>query len=91
MNNKTSLVIAATLVGNADLARRAKKLIAEAPKLRSKDADDMIIRLLGEDAATAISGRNASERSARRLFDRLETLGVVRELTGRSTFRLYGL
>tara|TARA_R100000687_G_scaffold77703_1_gene70407 strand:+ start:278 stop:397 length:120 start_codon:yes stop_codon:yes gene_type:complete len=32
-----------------------------------------------------------SDRAARRLCDRLVDLGVVRELTGRDTFRLYGV
>jgi Protein of unknown function (DUF1403) len=40
-------------------------------------------------AATHIAG--LSERGARRLFERLVSLGAIRELTGRTTFRLYGL
>jgi hypothetical protein len=32
-----------------------------------------------------------SDRAARRFCDRLVALGVVRELTGRDTSRLYGI
>lgn len=32
-----------------------------------------------------------TDRAARRFCDRLVELGVARELTGRRTFRLYGL
>ena len=81
----------------ADLARRAHRLLAIAPKLRAKDADLMIAILIGEDAQPAKTGKataistTSSERSNRRLFERLVSLGAVRELTGRSSFRLYGL
>jgi hypothetical protein len=49
--------------------------------------------LLDEDCLAASSkiGGQLSERGARRLFDRLVALGAVRELTGRATFRLFGL
>lgn len=75
----------------ADLTRRATRLLAVAPKLRSKDADMMVAILLMEDAQPAGAGKTASDRSTRRLFDRLVALGAVRELTGRTAFRLYGL
>ncbi|WP_236761929.1 DUF1403 family protein [Agrobacterium tumefaciens] len=75
----------------ADLARRADRLLAVAPQLRSKDADAMVATLISEDAQAAQSGRTVSDRSSRRLFERLVALGGVRELTGRPTFRLYGL
>lgn len=75
-----------------DLARRAAKLEATLPKLRAKGAEDAIKKILAEDAITAaMRPGNLSERAARRLFDRLVPLGVLRELTGRPTFRLYGI
>lgn len=74
-----------------DLARRAERLLAVAHKLRGKDADETILKLLSEDALAAQAGTRTTDRSGRRLFDKLVELGAVRELTGRSTFRLYGL
>ena len=76
-----------------DLARRAERLEKAAPKLRAKGAGAALRALLDEDCLGASSeiGGQLSERGARRLFDRLVALGAVRELTGRATFRLYGL
>jgi hypothetical protein len=74
----------------AELARRATTLVTAAPKLRSKDADRALAVLLSEDAQPATAGK-ASDRSSRRLFERLVALGAARELTGRTSFRLYGL
>lgn len=83
-----------------DLARRAQRLRAIAPKLRAKGSDAAVDLFLSEDAvlpstmlSPCIQGTSVamSPRAARRLCDRLMKLGVVRELTGRSTFRLYGV
>lgn len=77
-----------------ELGRRAEKLLAVTPKLRAKGADAIIERLLNEDALVASRGMQKSgisDRGLRRLFDRLIELGAVRELTGRPTFRIYGL
>lgn len=83
-----------------DLARRAEKLNAIAPKLRAKGSDHAVELFLSELAVSPsgmlypkIKGSNVSmtQRSANRFCDRLVDLGVVRELTGRSTFRLYGV
>lgn len=76
---------------HADLGRRAGRLLGVAPRLRGRDAGETVLKLLTEDASPAGPGRAASDRSMRRLFERLVELGAVRELTGRSTFRLYGL
>jgi len=76
----------------ADLQRRAQKLLDAAPKLRAKGAAAALNALLDDDsvsATTKIPG--LSERGARRLLERLVELGALRELTGRATFRLYGL
>ena len=74
----------------ADLARRAAHLKAVAPKLRAKGAGAAVEMFLIRDAV-APSALPLPDRAARRLCDRLIELGAVRELTGRSTFRLYGV
>jgi hypothetical protein len=74
----------------ADLARRAAHLKAVAPKLRAKGAGDAVEMFLTRDAL-APSALPLPDRAARRLCDRLVELGAVRELTGRDTFRLYGV
>jgi hypothetical protein len=76
----------------ADLARRAQALRAVAPILRAKGAAEAVALFLARDALApaALSGL-MSDRAARRLCDRLVELGALRELTGRATFRLYGV
>lgn len=76
----------------ACLARRAERLMAVAPKLRAKGADEAVALFLSRDAVapTALTSLR-SDRAARRFCDRLVELGAVRELTGRDTFRLYGI
>ncbi|WP_288960842.1 DUF1403 family protein [uncultured Sulfitobacter sp.] len=73
-----------------ELTRAAARLKAVAPKLRAKGADDAVEIFLNCDAVAA-SALPLPGRAARRLCDRLVDLGAVRELTGRDTFRLYGV
>lgn len=75
---------------STDLARRATHLKAVAPKLRAKGACDAVAMFLTRDAV-APSALPLPDRAARRLCDRLVDLGAIRELTGRDTFRLYGV
>lgn len=76
----------------ADLTRRAAHLHAVAPTLRSKQAAQAVDLFMNRDAiAPAALTPLMSDRAARRFCDRLVTLGAVREVTGRDSFRLYGL
>jgi len=89
-----ALAAASALDLAADLARRSEILLAVTPKLRSKPAQKIADLLLAQDCVSpAEAARHApmTGRAARRLFDRLVALGAARELTGRPTFRLYGL
>ena len=83
-----------------DLAGRAAALQAVAPKLRAKGSAAAVALFLREDAVAPStmlspliqgSGVPMTSRAARRFCDRLVALGVARELTGRSSFRLYGI
>ena len=83
-----------------DLATRAAALRAVTPKLRAKGSKAAADLFLSEDAigpsmmlSPTIQGTTIpmTDRAARRFCDRLVELGVARELTGRPTFRLYGI
>jgi len=74
-----------------ELARAAARLRAVAPKLRAKAAGRAVDLFLSRDALAPAALTFMSDRAARRLCDRLVALGALRELTGRDTFRLYGV
>ncbi|MEM1149008.1 MAG: DUF1403 family protein [Pseudomonadota bacterium] len=92
--------IEATVRLARDLARRAEALRTVAPKLRAKGSEAAVALFLTEDAVAPASmlfphilGTSIpmTSRAARRFCDRLVELGVAREVTGRPTFRLYGI
>jgi len=83
-----------------DVSFSAAALQAVAPKLRARGSEAAVALFLSEDAvapAAMLSPMIQSttipmtDRAARRFCDRLVELGVARELTGRPTFRLYGI
>jgi len=84
----------------ADVSWRIDRFNRATGKLRAKGAAQAVSVFLTHDAVSAsgmlspvITGSRVamSDRAARRLCDRLVDLGAVRELTGRSSFRLYGV
>ncbi|MDA3857322.1 MAG: DUF1403 family protein [Roseovarius sp.] len=74
----------------SELVPKVAHLRAVAPKLRAKGAGEAVAMFLTRDAV-APAALPLPDRAARRLCDRLVDLGAVRELTGRDTFRLYGV
>ena len=76
----------------ADLKRRIARLSSIAVKLRAKGSEEAVALIMTRDAVTPAHLTSLrSSRSARRFCDRLIELGVIRELSGRDTFRLYGM
>ena len=90
-----ALAAASALDLAAHLSRRSEHPDRRRAQTARRNRHEKIVDLmLAHDCVSpAEAARQApmTDRAARRLFDRLVLLGAVRELTGRPTFRLYGL
>lgn len=75
----------------AELSRAAVRLRAVVPKLRARGAVRAVDLFLSRDALAPTALDFMSDRAARRLCERLVELGALRELSGRDSFRLYGV
>jgi hypothetical protein len=76
----------------AGMALQARRLEAAAPKLRAKGAGEVVRLLLKDDAVPGtLTTASLSRWASRRLFDRLLQLEAVRELSGRDSFKIFGL
>ncbi len=82
------------------LQRKAKELSIAADRLRTRDQGMGVVLILADDSVapwrmvgqTGASAQGlGSDRAARRFCETLAGLGVLRQLTPRPTFRLYGL
>lgn len=91
--HRAVVVAGGNLVATAsELVRRGGRLAQVVPQLRAKGAERAVALFLARDALAASAlTQFMSDRAARRLCDRLVELGALRELTGRDTFRLYGV
>lgn len=76
----------------ASMAQQAERLRAVEPKLRSKAAGGVIALLMTDDAVSgSLTTGTMTRWASRRLFERLQQFEAVRELSGRASFRLFGL
>ncbi len=81
-----------------DLARRAEAATVAAATLRTRDSGGGLKLILSDDCvapwrmASQVRGQGlGSDRAARRFCESLHARGVLRLMTDRPTFRLYGL
>ena len=76
----------------AELESLAERFLIASRGVRTVGRADALGTVLADDAVSATDlATLGSDRAARRFLDRLVALGAARELTGRPTFRLYGL